>query len=419
MKIWIISFTKAGSQIGKRLVDELKSYGDEVRVWLKYSSDCTKSYDKVDRSCDTVSSCDAASLCDTVNSCGAINSCDADSSCDAVGSCNAASSCGAVQLSESLSEWTRKAFLEAAALVFVGAVGIAVRAIAPYITDKYHDPAVIVIDSRGQFCIPLLSGHIGGANRLCRKLSGILDAIPVITTATDDSGTFAVDLFAADNSLTCIPRELCKNVSSMILSGQMVGFSSDYPVGGTLPEYLTKYEVDDIPFTVGKNRGLIGSHSDETIPTLGIYITKYIERKLYDRTLFLVPRSIWLGIGCRRGISEEMISHAVESFLSETKISKFSVTGIATCDIKKDEEGLLAYSKTNGWDLQFFTVEELKEQEGSFTSSVFVSKTIGVDNVCERASVAASGKGGKLIIPKKIFDGITIAAAEALPKIQF
>ena len=112
-----------------------------------------------------------------------------------------------------LADWTGKNFPEADALIFVGACGIAVRAVAPWVKDKFQDPAVVAADEGGQFVISLLSGHAGGANRLTRELAAALGAVPVITTATDVNGRFAVDVFAAENGCAISSRDLAKQLS--------------------------------------------------------------------------------------------------------------------------------------------------------------------------------------------------------------
>ena len=127
-----------------------------------------------------------------------------------------------------LSEWTKEAFLRDDALIFVGACGIAVRSIAPYVRDKFQDPAVVCVDEAGQFVIPLLSGHVGGANRLAEMVASGIGAVPVVTTATDVEKKFAVDMFAKDHGFVITDRKLAKEISADILAGEPVGVFSDF-----------------------------------------------------------------------------------------------------------------------------------------------------------------------------------------------
>lgn len=111
---------------------------------------------------------------------------------------------------------------------FVGACGIAVRSIAPYVRDKFQDPAVVCVDEAGQFVIPLLSGHVGGANRLAEMVASGIGAVPVVTTATDVEKKFAVDMFAKDHGFAITDRKLAKEISADILAGEPVGVFSDF-----------------------------------------------------------------------------------------------------------------------------------------------------------------------------------------------
>ena len=121
-----------------------------------------------------------------------------------------------------LHQWTESAFLNADIILFIGACGIAVRSIAPFLKDKWNDPAVLVMDEGGEFCISLLSGHAGGGNKWCRKIAGIAEACPVVTTATDLREKFSVDVFALDNDFYIKERVLAKEVSSSILAGEIL-----------------------------------------------------------------------------------------------------------------------------------------------------------------------------------------------------
>ena len=135
----------------------------------------------------------------------------------------------------SLAGWTALQFAQSDALVFVGAVGIAVRAIAPHCRSKASDPAVVVLDECGRFAVPVLSGHLGGANDLARALAAVCGAVPVITTATDAHGIFAVDEWAKHQNCTVLEAERIKHVSSKLLAGQSVRFAAEFPVQGTPP----------------------------------------------------------------------------------------------------------------------------------------------------------------------------------------
>ena len=143
-------------------------------------------------------------------------------------------------VSSRVSEWTKAAFNQYDALVFVGAAAIAVRSIAPCVRDKLTDPAVLVVDEKGQYVVPILSGHVGGANGLARQLAADLQALPVITTATDIQGLFAVDVFAVKNRLILTDRVKAKKISAAILEHecQQVYIDGLMAYDGKLPKYL-------------------------------------------------------------------------------------------------------------------------------------------------------------------------------------
>ncbi|MBO4878227.1 MAG: cobalt-precorrin 5A hydrolase [Ruminococcus sp.] len=277
-------------------------------------------------------------------------------------------------------------FTKYEALIFVCASGIAVRAVAPYLRSKQTDPAVIVIDDCGRFVIPILSGHLGGANVLALLLSELIDAQAVITTATDTGGRFSPDSFAKANDLLISDMQAAKSVAAAVLDGETVGFVSDYEYMG-MPDDLT-------PGTGARTGIYVGC--DNRLP--------------FPETLKLIPRNIVLGIGCRRGADCESIEIAVRAALASARIPFDRVERIATIDLKADERGLIAFCRKHGLGVTFCTPQELMETEGDFTRSHFVRTVTGADNVCERSAVRCSG--GKLIIRKTAHDGVTVAAAE-------
>lgn len=139
-------------------------------------------------------------------------------------------------MAPSIAHWVQNGFLNSDALVFVGAVGIAVRLIAPYIQNKMQDPAVVVLDEKANFAVSLLSGHVGGANALCRRLAALCGAQAVITTATDINGVFAVDSWAKAHNMAIVNPQEIKTVSCALLNAQTVGLQSDFEIEGALPQ---------------------------------------------------------------------------------------------------------------------------------------------------------------------------------------
>ena len=135
---------------------------------------------------------------------------------------------GIISVTPPLAEFAGPVFQASDVLIFVGACGIAVRAIAPHIHDKQTDPAVVSLDELGRFVIPLLSGHIGGANALAVRLAAALGATAVVTTATDVNGRFSVDTWAASQGLFIDDMRAAKAVSAAILEGP-VPLVSDFP----------------------------------------------------------------------------------------------------------------------------------------------------------------------------------------------
>lgn len=289
------------------------------------------------------------------------------------------------------------AFAEADAIVFVGAAGIAVRSIAPFIKSKETDPAVLVIDERGQYVIPILSGHIGGANKLANKLAGFLHAQPVVTTATDVNHLFSVDEWAARNHMVISSMREAKAFSAGLLDRGRVGVYSDFPIEGELPDGL------------------------EMQPSgpLGMAITLSQDCYPFEETVVLRPRIVHLGIGCRKDTDEEAISRLVLRELRRLHISLNLVADISTIDIKRNEKGLLHFARNYAIKLQFYSAEQLNQApDANFVVSDFVRKTTGTDNVCERAAILSS-KGGRLLLRKTVADGVTLAIACEDFKVNF
>ncbi len=277
-------------------------------------------------------------------------------------------------------------------MIFVGSCGIAVRQIAPHIHDKRTDPAVICADDCGKYVIPLLSGHIGGANGFAQKIAGSIGAVAVITTATDIHNKFAVDEWATKHGFVIDSMTMAKAVSAAILENN-IPLACDFNI------------VTDYP------NGVEFGESGK----IGIYIG-WQKKSPFKRTLHLIPPVLHLGIGCRKGVTAEAIRNAVDSVLNEYNIDKRAIKCVASIDLKSDEVGLLEYCRENQLPVCFYTADELRDVSGDFTASSFVQSITGVDNVCERAAMLGAEQ---LIIKKTAVGGVTVAISAENPEVRF
>ena len=242
-----------------------------------------------------------------------------------------------------------------------------------------------MLDEGGQFAIPLLSGHLGGANELAQRLAAVCHAVPVITTATDGRGVFAVDEWAKRQNCAVAEPERIRCVSGALLAGQSVCYAADWAVSGTPPAGVEPAAADRADFAL-------------TLTPTG-------------EALHLIPRIAVLGVGCKRGTTTEKLETAFAAFCAEHHFAPQGIVRAASIDLKKDEPGLAAFCRAHGWEMDFYTAAALRTAKGRFTSSGFVQSITGVDNVCERAAVLAAD--GVLFIPKWARDGVTLAVALA------
>ena len=241
-------------------------------------------------------------------------------------------------------------------LIFICAAGIVVRMIAPHIVSKLSDPAVIVVDERGHNVISLLSGHVGRANELALDIADILEANPVITTATDVIGKFSVDAVASKLGLVPEPKEVIKLINAAILRGE------------------------DVFVTAG------------------------------DVRLNLIPQNLIAGIGCRRGTSSLKIFEALQRACAMIHQPIERVKLLASVDAKSEETGLVSLAEVMGLEIKFFSAAELQQKidEYKLVESKFVTRAVGVGNVCESAALCCV-EHARFALPKTSFKGVTIA----------
>ena len=335
----------------------------------------------------------------------------------------------------STSAWAGEKFSDSDALIFIGATGIAVRSIAPYVASKKSDPAVLVVDECGKFVISLLSGHLGGANELALKTAEILEAIPVVTTATDLHHRFAVDVFAKKNHLYLTEREAAKQISAAVLDGKQVGL--------WIGEGLV-FEQEDFQKSCLKELILCGSQEElysfaEEHPVVVITKTAEEGRQFVESLagslwgdvrnnvcgcerkpciLLLYPINITAGVGCRKRISKELFEKGLNDVLEGYGLEPTQLKQLASIDLKKKEPAILAYAQKYKVPFSTYPAEQLEKITEVSATSRFVKQVTGVDNVCERAARTADADG-ELLCPKCIREQMTVALTETEVTLQF
>ncbi len=270
-------------------------------------------------------------------------------------------------------------------ILFISSVGIAVRLSAPFLVHKAVDPAIVVIDDLGRFSISLVSGHLGGANELALKLSGILECQPVITTASDGRAIEAIDTFAKTNGLFIESLEAAKKITAMMIDNKKIKLESEVKLK------LGYDNISDIDY--------------EAV----VIVSSRLRISNDMPCCILRPRNINIGIGCRRGKTKEDILEAIDQVFDSFDLSIKSIKAVATADIKRDEAGIIEACKELGCSMRIFDRESIEKIDSLFTPSDFVKSKIGVSSVCEPC---AHLLGGRLIIPKTIVNGITIAVSK-------
>lgn len=289
---------------------------------------------------------------------------------------------GAKIINFPLKRFVKKIFKMYDALVFIMATGIVVRVVADCLKDKFEDPAVVVIDEKGKFVISLLSGHVGGANELAKRLSKILDAVPVITTASDVNGIESIDMIAKRYGFEIERREDLSKVSAAIVNKEHVDFILD-----------SELDIDV------ESKSYIDS-------TAQVYITNKVVFSKKPHVI-LRPKNLVVGIGCKKNIQIKKLLQFVENSLVFSNLSKNSIRAIATIELKKNEDALLKLSGYLNVPLKIYSVEDIKRVENLFEGSEFVKKIIGVGAVARPVGYLESNMGKELFYSKK--DGMVLS----------
>lgn len=296
----------------------------------------------------------------------------------------------------SFAQTVKDAYPVHSALIFIGATGIAVRMIAPLLQDKMSDPAVVVIDERGQHVISLVSGHMGGANALACYLAGVLGADPVITTATDVNGLAALDTLASqlDARMENL-RDGVKTINQMLVSGQRVGLWWDDDFASQQHQVATD--------------GFINVAELSALPRLDALVCVTLRARLPEvncPVFKLVPRRIVAGIGCRRNTPFTVLHKLLAEQLQARRLDSLALRAIGSIDLKQDEPGLQALAQCYQVPFEIFSASELQPGEAHFPVSAFVREIAGVGSVS--GPVAWLMSGGHLLGETLREQGVTL-----------
>ena len=270
------------------------------------------------------------------------------------------------------------------AIVCIMATGIVVRAIAPLVSSKHRDPAIVVMDEKGRFAIGLLSGHLGGANDLAGHVAAITGGRAVITTASDTLGLTSIDLWARGRQLTANSHRQLTRAAAYLAANGAIPVYCEIP--GHLPSDFTPISSPEAArIIISGKRGWPG-----------------------DR-LVLHPPLYVIGCGCKRGTGEQEFEEALLQLCTGSKLARQSIVKLASIDLKKDEKGLLRFAAENGWEIEFFTKHQLNSVSGVGRSEAVLQAT-GAQGVAEPAALLAAGTD-QLITGKKKCKNTTMAAA--------
>lgn len=304
------------------------------------------------------------------------------------------------QTFDSLAAVFAEAFAQGISLVCIMAAGIVVRQVAPFLQGKDRDPAVVVVDEAGRFAVSLLSGHLGGANHLARRVAEILGGAPVITTATDVQGLPALDLLASEAGLVIENLSEVKEVSMALLSGQTVRLvDAEDVLAASLLQYPDLFQrEDDLEKALVADRGpavYVGFH----------------DRSWPPGWLRLRPRTLIAGVGCHKGTPAREILDFIGETFRQAGLSLLSLKALATIAAKKDEPGLKEAARRLNVELLWFTAEELAKVPVPHPSAQAV-RHVGARSVSEAAALKATQ--GELLVPKQKSANVTVAVARAV-----
>lgn len=279
-------------------------------------------------------------------------------------------------------EGLRKVFQEVDVLICIMAIGAVVRGIAPVIKDKTTDPAVIVMDEKANHVISLLSGHLGGANQVTLKIAELLDSNPVITTATDTQNVVALDNIAKEvNGWREELRHLVKVFNSYLANKDCVYFYQENPWVSDL-RGLTVIKENQIQEVLANKSPFI-------------WLTSQTVEVDEEVVALIHPKPYVLGVGAKKDLPTSTFMESFRAFCEQEGISSSEIAKIASIDVKKNEQAILALAQHLDCPFVTYSKEELQVVADKYPQSEFVKKTVGVGSVA-LASADLASKGNVL-----------------------
>jgi len=292
------------------------------------------------------------------------------------------------------------AWAEFDAIIFIMATGAVIRKIAPHLKDKATDPAVLIMTLDLQRIIPLLSGHLGGANELASEITQqIKGCVNFVTTASDQIKVLAFDMFAKKFDYAISNLKSLAEVSNAIINKKQVQVVT-YPCMINTVKEFEGYKEENFVFVEPDDFSTIS----DKLPT--VYITP---QKLSNNSLQIHPQKISLGLGMNRGTSQDEITNAVKRFCYEHGLDLTQVEKLASFKAKSDEVGLLEYAKSTDKELEFFDGDAINALTQNFSPSQ-ATKFFNIKGVAEPAALLAS-QNKTLFLSKRIYGAVTVAAA--------
>lgn len=317
---------------------------------------------------------------------------------------------GTIQIS-SISSCISDIFDKVESILFIGAMGICVRSIAPYIKDKHTDPAIVNIDSTGKYVISVLSGHVGGANDLTKRVAHILGTEAIITTQSDNTNLWVLDTLGEKYGWTTASNTADFNEPlTTFVNKKTTALLLDINDEGT--QYLER----TVPEHVNVYYNYMNINLSEY--KLLIAVTPYFYQQTDIQTIYYHPKVLHLGVGCRKECNPIGISEYIAEALNKNNIAIASIKDISSIDIKKEEPLLkVLQSHLKSIPVYIYTANELRDIEVANPSEK-VEEVTTVASVAESSAIKSAG-GGSLILEKqkgKLSDGNDFTFAIAIDR---